>query len=280
MKHIITSLFLLTASLFAQAEGSASADSLSMLLGRSQGAMINQQLHRMSPSPEFKAGFLNGLKTILEADTTNPGFFEGVQTALAMTRDLVQLNRLGAKVNIGELLSAFEKSYSSATFDTALINADNRRIGALLAPLQEMAEHRRTEALQATRTANMKAGKAFIDSLMIADKDVHRSNTGLVYKLIKKGKGTTPREDSEVAVKYTGRKINGQVFDTSGDETRSFTRSGVIKGFGEGLGMMNKGAKYIFYIPADLAYGDAGAGQHIQPGETLIFEVELVDIQR
>ncbi len=79
---------------------------------------------------------------------------------------------------------------------------------------------------------------------------------------------------------YTGKTIDGTKFDSSYDrgEPASFRVSNVIRGWVEGLQLMPVGSKYMLYIPSDLAYGERGAGSIIKPFETLIFEVELLEV--
>jgi FKBP-type peptidyl-prolyl cis-trans isomerase FklB len=83
-------------------------------------------------------------------------------------------------------------------------------------------------------------------------------------------------------VHYTGTTIDGKVFDSSVErgEPIEFPLSGVIAGWTEGVALMPVGSKYTLYIPSNLAYGEQGAGQSIGPNETLIFEVELLDITK
>ena len=90
-----------------------------------------------------------------------------------------------------------------------------------------------------------------------------------------------PTASSTVKVHYTGKLLDGTTFDSSVDrgEPVEFPLNGVIPGWTEGLQLMNKGAKYKLYIPANLAYADRGAGNAIGPNETLIFEVELLEIK-
>ena len=105
--------------------------------------------------------------------------------------------------------------------------------------------------------------------------------SGLQYKVLKEGSGPSPKETDTVVTNYRGTLINGTEFDSSykRNEPVTFPVNGVIKGWTEALQMMKKGSKYELFVPANLAYGARGAGQDIGPNETLIFEVELLDIK-
>jgi len=109
---------------------------------------------------------------------------------------------------------------------------------------------------------------------------VHETASGLQYEVIVMGEGPKPEATDKVKVHYTGKIIEGQVFDSSVDrgEPAEFVLNQVIRGWTEGLQLMPTGSKFMFYIPADLGYGDRGAGGLIKPGATLIFEVELLNI--
>ena len=104
--------------------------------------------------------------------------------------------------------------------------------------------------------------------------------SGLQYKVVKEGTGKKPLATDKVKVHYKGTLLDGTVFDSSYDrgEPITFPLNGVIKGWTEGLQLMSEGSKYILYIPSDLGYGDRGAGAQIKPGATLIFEVELLEV--
>lgn len=106
--------------------------------------------------------------------------------------------------------------------------------------------------------------------------------SGLQYKVIVDAKGPKPSATDEVTVHYTGKLLNGKVFDSSvkRGEPATFPLNRVIKGWTEGLQLMSEGAKYQFIIPSDLAYGENGAGGMIGPNETLYFEVELIKINK
>ncbi len=105
--------------------------------------------------------------------------------------------------------------------------------------------------------------------------------SGLQYKVLREGAGAQPDPEDEVVVNYTGTLIDGTVFDSSAQRGRpaEFPVNGVIKGWTEALSKMKVGGKWKLFIPPELAYGQRGAGQAIGPNETLIFEVELLEIK-
>ena len=105
--------------------------------------------------------------------------------------------------------------------------------------------------------------------------------SGLQYQVLREGNGRKPDATDKVECHYEGTLINGQVFDSSYQrgETATFGLNQVIKGWTEGLQLMQEGAKYRFFIPYTLAYGEQGAGQSIPPFATLIFDVELIKVK-
>lgn len=105
--------------------------------------------------------------------------------------------------------------------------------------------------------------------------------SGLQYKVLREGDGRRPSATDKVECHYEGTLINGEVFDSSyrRGETATFGLNQVIKGWTEGLQLMQEGAKYRFFIPYNLAYGEHGAGQSIPPYAALIFDVELIKVK-
>ena len=124
------------------------------------------------------------------------------------------------------------------------------------------------------------AGDAYLAD-NAAREGVSVTESGLQYEVLTAAEGDSPTADDTVSVHYVGTLINGTEFDSSiaRGEPATFPLSGVIPGWTEGLQLMSVGSKYRFVIPSSLAYGARGAGQAIGPGETLIFEVELLEIK-
>ncbi len=137
-----------------------------------------------------------------------------------------------------------------------------------------------TSVAESLMERNEREGKLFLEQN--AKKDgVMVTASGLQYKVLREGDGPKPKAIDLVKVNYEGRSLNGEVFDSSYARGKpiEFSLNRVIKGWGEGLQLMNVGSKYRLYIPYNLAYGDTGAGRKIGPRETLIFDVELLGIR-
>ena len=137
------------------------------------------------------------------------------------------------------------------------------------------------EQTLATQTeANKSRGAAYLKSH--AEKEgVQITESGLQYIVITEGDGVKPKATDEVTVHYRGTLIDGTEFDSSYSRNApaSFTLNQVIPGWTEGVQLMSVGSKYLFVIPYELGYGERGAGGSIGPYETLIFEVELLEIK-
>ena len=144
----------------------------------------------------------------------------------------------------------------------------------LLQRFQQDFERRQRDGVQ----ANIKAGEKYLTEVS-NNKSVYTTKSGLKYRRIKEGNGKKPKVTDRVKVHYTGKLIDGTTFDSSVErgEPITFALNQVIPGWTEGLQLMDEGSKYMLYIPYNLGYGEQQAGA-IPPGSTLIFEVELLEI--
>lgn len=106
------------------------------------------------------------------------------------------------------------------------------------------------------------------------------TKSGLQYEVLTEGTGKSPKATDQVRCHYEGRLINGNVFDSSyqRNEPADFGLNQVIAGWTEGVQLMKEGAKYRFFIPYVLGYGERGAGSQIPPYSTLVFDVELIKV--
>jgi FKBP-type peptidyl-prolyl cis-trans isomerase FklB len=136
------------------------------------------------------------------------------------------------------------------------------------------------EAQDQRAASNKKEGEAFLAANK-KKKGVQTTASGLQYKVLKKGSGTSPKAESVVTAHYKGTLIDGTEFDSSyaRGEPAQFPVNGVIPGWSEVLQLMKVGSKWQVWIPAELAYGEQGVGQRIEPNAMLIFEIELVAVQ-
>ena len=176
------------------------------------------------------------------------------------------------------------KQYGDVDYDVLLkgIQAQHKNEETLIS-LEEAgetlkAQMEKTLAIQTEE--NKSRGAAYLKSH--AEKEgVQVTESGLQYIVITEGDGPKPKATDEVTVHYRGTLIDGTEFDSSYSRNApaSFTLNQVIPGWTEGVQLMSVGSKFLFVIPYELGYGDRGAGGSIGPYETLIFEVELIEIK-
>jgi FKBP-type peptidyl-prolyl cis-trans isomerase FklB len=181
------------------------------------------------------------------------------------------------QLNQAELQKGFQQGLSGA--ESAINKEDMQK---LLISFQRQAMQARFEDLKKLAVVNKQEGDKFLAENK-AKPGVTTTKSGLQYKVLVKGTGPTPSDTDRVSVNYTGKLINGEVFSTSqelGDKPAAFTLNGVIPAWREALKLMPKGSKWEIYAPANLAYGDHGTHGKIGPNATLIFTIELVDVQK
>lgn len=186
---------------------------------------------------------------------------------LAMGR---QLQGMGMKeLNLDDYKDGV-KAVFDGTEPAISIEEAQKLINEYLTDLQKKAED-----------AAKEAGRKFLEENK-KNPDVKETASGLQYVVEKEGEGASPKADDEVTVHYTGRLLDGTVFDSSVNrgEPATFPLNRVIPGWTEGVQLMKEGAKYTFFIPSDLAYGPQGIQGAIPPHSTLIFEVELIKINK
>ena len=190
-----------------------------------------------------------------------------VSYALGMSigRQLQQMN--AAEVNVDDFAQAIKDVFASKT---SLTDSEAQQA------VQDFFQRKAEEQAGAAKAE----GEAFLAE-NAKKEGVVSLPSGLQYQVLREGDGRKPAATDQVECHYEGTLINGQVFDSSYQrgQTATFGLNQVIAGWTEGLQLMQEGAKYRFFIPYHLAYGELGAGQSIPPFATLIFDVELVKVK-
>ncbi|MEZ4930589.1 MAG: FKBP-type peptidyl-prolyl cis-trans isomerase [Saprospiraceae bacterium] len=187
----------------------------------------------------------------------------------------LQLKSLGMELNDEALLQGIKDNLQEGG---GLL--DDLQVRSLLQRFRAISEKAQDEKNAVAAAENLAKGKAFMEE-KAKEEGVKSTPSGLHYKVLKSAQGKSPTAANTVSVHYEGRLIDGTVFDSSiaRGQPIEFSLGGVIKGWTEGLQLMKVGEKFQFYIPADLAYGNRGSAPKIGPGETLIFDVELLDVK-
>lgn len=191
-----------------------------------------------------------------------------------------------ASYGLGVLLASNIKLQGSDSLDIDILTAaikdvmkdstqqmDTQEAMAIVQPYMEKAMDKKNNLLKAE-------GKTFLEENKTKE-GVMSTPSGLQYKVLTKGTGKKATAESNVTVHYTGKLLDGTVFDSSVErgEPATFGVSQVIEGWTESLQLMREGDKWMLFIPSDLAYGERGAGNVIPPFSVLIFEVELIKVE-
>jgi len=207
-------------------------------------------------------------KQDLNTDTAKESYAIGLDMA-------TNLKSRGIDIEPHVFFAGFNTGLSGAA---ALIDEEEKQ--NILMGMQTKMMQRMQEEMKQKAEGSKQEGLRFLEENK-GKEGVKTTESGLQYLVEKEGTGPKPAAEDIVEVHYKGTLLNGDVFDSSYDrgQTVKFPLNRVIPGWTEGLQLMNKGAKYKFWIPSDLAYGDTG-NQRIGPGETLIFEVELISFEK
>lgn len=188
------------------------------------------------------------------------------------------------KLNIDQLINGVKEGLGGG--EPSLTHEQMQQVMAefqkrMVAVQAKAKEEQAAAAAKAKKDAvtNKEAGKKFLKENGTRE-GVVTTASGLQYEILTKGTGAKPTATDSVTVNYTGKLLDGTVFDASEKHggPATFALNQVIPGWTEGMQLMSPGAKYRFFIPSDLAYGDAGAPGAIPPGSTLTFDVDLVSI--
>lgn len=212
----------------------------------------------------------------IKPDMEKVSYFIGRQIGGNFKQQKVDIDVASFTAAIQDVIAGKESKFSQEELEAAMGTFEKymqSRMAEIQAEMQKEAAAKAGEAKAAGSKFLAENGKR---------EGVKTTASGLQYEVIKQGDGAKPVPTDKVNVHYHGTLVNGKVFDSSVQrgEPITFGVQEVIKGWTEGLQLMSVGSKFKFYIPSELAYGDSGAGPDIGPGETLVFEVELLKIEK
>ena len=187
-----------------------------------------------------------------------------------------QLAGMGAKeLNIDDFAQAIKDVISGSE-----LKVDNAEAQTLVQNFFQEQEAKQQAAVAEAGKVAKAAGEAFLAENGKKD-GVVTLPSGLQYQVLKEGDGKKPSATDQVVCHYEGTLIDGTVFDSSyqRNQPATFGLNQVIAGWTEGVQLMQEGAKYRFFIPYNLAYGERGAGAQIPPFAALVFDVELIEVK-
>lgn len=177
-------------------------------------------------------------------------------------------------IDLNSFLEGFTQGYEETT-----PSLSNEQMINILNEYKKKIDSKELGSFQQKAQQNLNEGTKFL-SVNAKQKDIHVTSSGLQYQVLVEGHGKKPNRNNQVEVYYEGRLLDGTVFDSSiaRDASVKFPVNQVIKGWQEGLQLMPEGSTYRFFVPANLAYGETGAGDGIPANSTLIFDIQLVKI--
>ena len=222
------------------------------------------------------ARFVEGFQAAIddELDPARQGYFQGYQIGGQLLQQGADPDKLIQAIT--DVLEGNAPAYSEEQVQSAMETL--QQMQQQQQAQQQQSQQRQMQAMQDQAEQNQAAGEAFLRENAARD-EVVTTLSGLQYEVLEEGDGDKPEAEDIVTVHYTGRLLDGTVFDSSVErgEPTEFPLNRVIPGWTEGLQLMSPGAKYRFWIPANLAYG-MQAPPAIGPNQVLDFEVELIKV--
>ena len=264
-----------------KAEFKNEIDSLSYMFGVANTQGLDYYISgQLGVDTTYMADFIAGVVAGVSQNTPKDvAYNAGLQIGQQITGRIIE--GINNQLYAGDSTQALNQDNFIAGFVSAL-----KKKPGMVTPeeasayVQTHADAIKAKALEAKYGENKAAGEKFLAE-NAKKEGVKTTESGLQYKVIKEGKGAIPTETSTVKVHYKGTLVDGTEFDSSynRNEPTSFRANQVIKGWTEALTMMPVGSKWELYIPQELAYGARETGD-IKPFSTLIFEVELLEIEK
>lgn len=256
-------------------------DSLSYMIGmtNTQG-LKDYVISRMGVDTAYMADFIRGIEQgTKETDAKQKAYMAGMQIGQQISGDM--FDAINRQLFGNDSVNSLSKENFLAGFIAAVQEKGMVDMNTANDFVRTKADAIKAKTTEEKYTEYKAENEKFLAENKTKE-GVKTTPSGLQYKIIKAGNGAIPTDSSTVKVNYKGTLIDGTQFDSSYDrkEPTTFRADQVIKGWTEALTMMPVGSKWELYIPQELAYGAREAGPKIKPFSTLIFEVELISIEK
>ena len=255
-------------------------DSLSYMIGVSNtNGLMDYATARLGVDSTHIADFISGIqKGTKTTDNKQKAHLAGMQIGQQLSNDM--FNALNSQLFAGDSAQTLSKDNFLAGFLDGLQSKNIITMDDASAYIRTKADAIQAKATEKKYAEYKKENEDFLTANK-SKEGIQTTESGLQYRIVKAGKGEVPTKESNVKVHYKGTLIDGTQFDSSYDrnEPTTFKANQVIAGWTEALTMMPVGSKWELYIPQELGYGSRNMGT-IKPFSTLIFEVELLSIEK
>ena len=250
-------------------------DSVSYAYGVLNGTDMAEGI-KQYPKKIEASELIKGIAQTLNSDSTKMSYELGMNIGVNLKQQFEQMGQQGIEINKATFLAALSKSIKGDS--TILSRSQAEQVyQAFMTSFQEKKmkaeEARIAESPEAKK--NAAEGKKFLEEKS-KEAGVQKTASGLLYKVIKEGKGEKPTATSNVKINYKGTLIDGKQFDANKNTTMNVGQ--VVPGFREALMLMTPGSTYQVYIPAELGYGLRQTGS-IPVNSTLIFDIDLLEVE-
>lgn len=255
-------------------------DSLSYAIGMARTEGLDQYLAQQGVDSTQMAEFIKGFNEgATKIDKKDVAYMTGLQIGQMVSKQWVE--GFNQQIFGGDSTQTISRENLLAGFVAGVIGKGIMTKEEAQQFMQTQMDAIKEKATEKKYADNKAAGEKFLADNKTKE-GVVTTESGLQYKIITKGTGAIPADTCKVKVNYKGTLIDGTEFNSSykRKEPATFRANQVIKGWTEALTMMPVGSKWELYIPYDLAYGSRETGGQIKPFSTLIFEIELLDIEK
>ena len=250
-------------------------DSVSYAYGVLNGTDMAEGI-KQYPKKIEASELIKGIAQTLNSDSTKMSYELGMNIGVNLKQQFEQMGQQGIEINKATFLASLSKSIKGDSTILSRIQAE-QIYQAVMTSFQEKRmkaeEAKIAESPEAKK--NAAEGKKFLEEKS-KEAGVQKTASGLLYKVIKEGKGEKPTATSNVKINYKGTLIDGKQFDANKNTTMNVGQ--VVPGFREALMLMTPGSTYQVYIPAELGYGLRQTGS-IPVNSTLIFDIDLLDVE-